>query len=386
MLDSRKLKPEDMPIEAGHGPGPELGSALLREIVEHTGEVVYRYRLWPTYAYEYISESVRGLLGYTPDELYADPALPSRLIYPDDAELMSSVLDAPSGQEVEIFLRWLRRDGRVVSTEVRCVVTRDLEGRPVQVDGVVRDVTSREQDRQRLHLVQWRGGQQDSDERSRVARVLIADDHELTRAGLRALLSDDPGLTLVAEAADGHEAVTLARAMQPDLALMDVRMPGLDGLEATRLVKRVSPMTSVLMLSMFEDAELLLDAVKAGAAGYVLKGASETALRSAIWEVLAGDLAIDARLARDVLRRLANEPPPAPPPPDLPQLSAREQEVVGLLARGYTNREIADQLIITTNTVKIHVEHILAKLGVSDRTQAAVRSIELGYIVAERSR
>jgi len=167
---------------------------------------------------------------------------------------------------------------------------------------------------------------------------------------------------------------------------MDVRMPGLDGLEATRLVKRVSPTTSVLMLSMFEDADLLVDAVKAGAAGYVLKGASETALRSAIWEVLGGDLAVEPRLALDVLRRLASEPPPpTAPTSDLPQLSAREQEVVSLLARGYTNREVADQLIITTNTVKIHVEHILAKLGVNDRTQAAVRAIELGYIVTERA-
>jgi DNA-binding NarL/FixJ family response regulator len=163
---------------------------------------------------------------------------------------------------------------------------------------------------------------------------------------------------------------------------MDVKMPQM-GPEVPP-AEAGQPMSSVLILSMFEDADLLVEAVSwRGRA--MSSNASETALRSAIWEVLAGDLAVDQRMAREVLRRLAGERPlPPTPPPDI--LSAREQEVLILLARGLTNREIAYELIITPNTVKIHVEHILAKLAVSDRTQAAVRAIELGYITADHSR
>jgi two-component system, NarL family, response regulator LiaR len=378
--------PEDRSSGSSEPPDRETGASLLRDIVEHTGEVAYRYRLWPTHGYEYVTESVTALLGYTPEELYADPWLPGRLVYPEDADLMRGVLEAPGGQELELRLRWVRRDGRVVHTELRCVLTRDSGGRPVSLDGVVRDVTRREEDRQRLQIVQWRGRVRDGGETTPAARVLVADDHELTRAGLRGILADDPGLDLIGEASEGREAVALAQALQPDLVLMDLRMPGLDGLEATRMLKRVSPMTSVLVLSMFEDTELLVAAVKAGAAGYVLKTASEVALRSAIWEVLAGGLAVDQHLARKVLLRLASEQPPKPAPSPSDLLSAREHEVLRLVARGHTNREIAEDLIITSNTVKIHVEHILAKLGVSDRTQAAVRAIELGYITPDYSR
>ncbi|HEY1294785.1 MAG TPA: response regulator [Chloroflexota bacterium] len=372
---------DDNPLLATEAPNPQRGADLLRQIIEHTGEVAYRYRLSPTRGYDYISEAVIELLGYTPDELYSDPALPARIVYPDDRELMRNVLEAPDGQEVEVLLRWVRRDGRVVSTELRCVITRDATGQPLHLDGVARDVTQREVNRQRLQVIHWRSTLREARDGTAAARVLVADDHELTRAGLRLLLSDDPGLELVAEAQDGLEAVRLAEVLQPDLALIDVRMPRLDGLEATRRLKQVSPMTSVLVLSMFEDAQLLVEAVKAGAAGYVLKTSTETALRAAIWEVLAGDLAVDQRLAREVLRQLASERA-ASTPPQIDLLSVREHEVLRLLARGMTNREIAEQLVIASSTVKIHVEHILAKLGASDRTQAAVRAIELGYISA----
>jgi DNA-binding NarL/FixJ family response regulator len=380
-----KLKLKDLALEPGEPPSVMRGSDLLREIIQRTGEVAYRFRLWPTFGYEYVSEAVVDLLGYSADEVYADPGLIGRLVYPDDAQLMNSVADAPGDQPLELSLRFLTRDGRVVSTELRCVVTRDLSGRATHVDGVLRNLTARDEDRQRLQMIHRRGLHATSNGHA-AARVLIVDDHDLTRAGLRSLLSDDANLTVVGEAADGYEAITLARTFQPDLVLMDVKMPQMDGLEVTRRLKQVSPMTSVLVLSMFEDAELLVEAVKAGAAGYVLKGASESALRTAIWEVLAGDLAVDQRMAREVLRRLARERPQQPPTPPADVLSAREQEVVNLLARGQTNREIAYELVITPNTVKIHVEHILAKLGVSDRTQAAVRAIELGYITADHSR
>jgi DNA-binding NarL/FixJ family response regulator len=215
------------------------------------------------------------------------------------------------------------------------------------------------------------------------ARVLVVDDHALTRAGVRAMLARDPNLELVGEAANGREAMALTQALQPDLVLMDVRMPDTDGLEATRAVKASRPMTSVLILSMFEDVELLIEAIKAGAAGYVLKAASTRELRVAMGQALAGEFPIDRGLAREVLRRVAQETPapkPEEPAEVVAQLSPRELEVVTLLARGYTNREIAETLVVAPSTVKIHVEHILSKLGVSDRTQAAVRAIELGLV------
>jgi DNA-binding NarL/FixJ family response regulator len=217
------------------------------------------------------------------------------------------------------------------------------------------------------------------------ARVLLADDHDLTRAGLRLVLGQDAMIEIVGEARDGREAIDLARTLQPDLVLMDLRMPRLGGLEALRELKQSSPMTCVLILSMFEDVDLLLEAVRAGAAGYVLKGADEADLRAAIREALAGDLPVDQGLTREVLRRItAEHKPVVAVQPDV--LSPREHEVLRLLARGNTNREIAEALTITQHTVKIHVEHILAKLGVSDRTQAAVRAIELGYIPSEYPR
>jgi DNA-binding NarL/FixJ family response regulator len=218
------------------------------------------------------------------------------------------------------------------------------------------------------------------------ARVLLADDHDLTRAGLRLLLGEDASIEVVGEARDGVEAVRLATLLQPDLVLMDVRMPLMDGLEATRALKRSSPMTSVLILSTMDDVDLLLEAVRAGAAGYVLKAADEADLRAAIREALAGELPVDQGMTREVFRRLSVERSPganamATATPPALKLSPRERQVVSLLARGSTNREIGEALHITPNTVKIHVEHILAKLQVSDRTQAAVRAIELGYVV-----
>lgn len=213
------------------------------------------------------------------------------------------------------------------------------------------------------------------------ARVLVVDDHALTRAGVRAMLARDPDLELVGEATNGREAMVLVESLQPDLVLMDVRMPDTDGVETTRLVKQTNPLTSVLILSMFEDVELLIQAIKAGAAGYVLKAASTEELRRAMAQALAGEFPIDRGLAQEVLRRVAQDTAPKQPPADPPVLlSPRELEVVALLARGHTNREIAEMLVVTPSTVKIHVEHILSKLGVSDRTQAAVRAIELGLV------
>jgi DNA-binding NarL/FixJ family response regulator len=224
-----------------------------------------------------------------------------------------------------------------------------------------------------------------TDRRRRPARVIVADDHMLTRAGLRAMLADDADFEVIGEATNGGEIIALSRTLRPDLVLMDVRMPDMDGVEATRAVKQASPSTTVLILSMFEDSELLIAAVQAGAAGYVLKGANEAKLRMAMSDALVGNFPVDQHMVRDVIRRAAANPtlptPVVAADPDL--LSAREHQVLILLARGYTNREIGEELVITPSTVKVHVEHILSKLQVSDRTQAAVQAIELGYISAE---
>jgi DNA-binding NarL/FixJ family response regulator len=222
--------------------------------------------------------------------------------------------------------------------------------------------------------------------RPRRARIVIADDHLLTRAGLRAVLGEDPEFELIGEAINGGQAVELGRALRPDLVLMDVRMPDMDGLQATRILKEASPTTTVLILTMFEDAEMLLESVKAGAAGYVLKNATEAELRAAMSDALAGNFPVDRHMVRDVLRRVASETRTPPRPVSADVLSSREREVLELLARGCTNREIAEQLVITPSTVKVHVEHILAKLRVSDRTQAAVQAFERGYVTPDRAR
>jgi DNA-binding NarL/FixJ family response regulator len=215
------------------------------------------------------------------------------------------------------------------------------------------------------------------------ARVLVADDHLLTRVGIRALLEDDERFELVGEAVNGNEAIGLVESLKPDLVLMDVRMPELDGLQATRAIRSTCPTTRVLILSMFDDPDLLIGAVDAGAAGYISKGISESALRSAMSDAMSGDFPVDMALVRDALKRAPADTPSAAAPPHADVLSAREQEVVGLLALGHTNRQIAERLLIMPSTVKAHVEHILVKLGANDRTQAAVQALERGYVRPE---
>ena len=217
------------------------------------------------------------------------------------------------------------------------------------------------------------------------ARLVLVDDHDLARAGLRELLSDEPSVDVVGEASCGEEAVALCDRVRPDLSLMDIRMPNMDGLAATRAIKRRQPGISVLMVTMQEDSDYLLEALKAGAAGYVLKGASSDELVSAVLRVLSGDSPLDSDVAARLLRRLVDERPPENRPPPAPlaePLTPRELEVLGHLAQGHTNRKIAEILTLSPGTVKRHAEHIIAKMGVSDRTQAAVKAYELGLITA----
>ncbi len=225
------------------------------------------------------------------------------------------------------------------------------------------------------------------------ARLLVVDDQDFMRAVIKAILARDTSLEVVGEAKDGQEAIQLCRELRPDLILMDVSMPKMNGLEATRKLKAEFPLTSVLILTAHADHRLLMDAVKAGAAGYVLKGNVSDVLDS-VRAVLNGETPLDQGLAMGLLRRIADEkaseggrPPTRPTIPETPTaaslpnpLTPRETEVLGRLASGETNRQIAKELHLSLSTVKRHLERILAKLKVSDRTQAAVKAVEMGLL------
>lgn len=213
------------------------------------------------------------------------------------------------------------------------------------------------------------------------ARVVIVDDHELARAGLRSMLDGEKDLEIVGEAANGRQALAVCRRLQPNLVLMDVRMPELDGLAATRAIKTDCPATSVVILTMHENSDYLFEAVKAGAAGYVLKDATRRELVTTLRQVLHGEAVLQPQLAIQLLRRLASESSREGLVEE--PLTPREREVLQLIARGQTNQQIARELTLSISTVKTHVEHIIGKLGVSDRTQAAVYAAEVGLLSSE---
>ena len=193
------------------------------------------------------------------------------------------------------------------------------------------------------------------------------------------MLTGQRGLEVVGEAANGREALALCRRLQPDLALIDVRMPEMDGLATCRSIKEECPATSVILITVYEKSEYLIEALKAGAAGFVLKDITQPELITSIRRVLRRESLLNSEVVVRLLGHLDGET--SSREELLPkQLSEREYEVLRLLAQGKTNPEIAQQLTISVGTVKIHVEHILAKLHVSDRTQAAVRAIELGLL------
>ena len=231
--------------------------------------------------------------------------------------------------------------------------------------------------------------------RTEPVRIIIADDHALVRGGMRMMLEDEPGLEVIGEAVNGREALELCRRLRPDLVLMDVRMPEMDGLRATHAIKQEHPSISILMVTMHENPDYLLEAINAGAAGYVLKGAPGERLISAIRRTIEGESPLNQELAAQLLRRLANQrghgekqeqPPPQPQRRQEPlseALTPRETEVLNLVAQGQSNPEIARTLTISKSTAKVHVERIIRKLNVSDRTQAAVRAIELGLLSSE---
>ena len=222
--------------------------------------------------------------------------------------------------------------------------------------------------------------------RGEPTRLAIVDDHDLAREGLRDMLADAPDIEVVGEASNGREALLLCSRLQPDLVLMDVRMPEMDGLAATRELKQRHPQISVMMVTMHENPDYLLEALKAGAAGYVLKDAPRNEVVTAVQRVREGESALAPDLASRLLRRLATEgngrrgARPADGGLGADALTPRELEVLGIMQLGRTNRQVAEELFISPLTAKRHVENIIAKLGVSDRTQAVVRALQLGML------
>jgi two-component system, NarL family, response regulator LiaR len=207
-------------------------------------------------------------------------------------------------------------------------------------------------------------------------RVLVVDDHAVVREGLRTFLGLQDGLEVVGEAADGEEAVRVAEHVRPDVVLMDLVMPRRDGVGAMRELRRRLPRTRVIVLTSFTDDERLLPAIQAGAAGYLRKNAEPSELARAVRLAHAGEALLDPSVAARLVDALA-DPPGAPP---AERLTSREREVLALLARGMSNKRIALELGVAEKTVKTHMGHVLAKLGVSDRTQAAVHALRTGVL------
>jgi DNA-binding NarL/FixJ family response regulator len=210
-------------------------------------------------------------------------------------------------------------------------------------------------------------------------RVLLVDDDDLMRAGLKAVLSSDSGVDVVGEAGNGRAAVERARALRPDLVLMDVRMPDLDGIAATREVVGTSPEVKVVILTTFEQDDYIFGALHAGASGFLLKRTGPEELLAAIHTVAAGDSLLSPSVTRTVIDRMAHQPTPeVGSGRRLDELTPREREVLELLARGLSNAEIATDLVIEESTVKTHVKRILMKLRLRDRIQAVIFAYESG--------
>lgn len=207
--------------------------------------------------------------------------------------------------------------------------------------------------------------------------VLIADDHTLFREGLKALLMSVPDVEPIGETATGQATIDAAMQYQPDVILMDIQMPDVNGIEATRRILRDSPHIGVIMLTMFEDDESVFAAMRAGARGYVLKGADQAVMLRAIRSVANGESLFSPEIAQRLMHFFSNLPPQAPDEV-FPELTEREREILTMIAKGDTNAAIADRLVISLKTVRNHVSNIFNKLQVADRTQAALRARQAG--------
>jgi DNA-binding NarL/FixJ family response regulator len=212
--------------------------------------------------------------------------------------------------------------------------------------------------------------------------VLIADDQALVRVGLRKVLESEPDMTVVGEADDGEQAVAAARRLRPDVILMDIRMPVLDGIEATRRITAARQGARVVILTTFGLDTYVYESLRAGASGFMLKDAPPEEIAAAVRIVAGGDALLAPAVTRAVIEEFARLPPDAPvsDPPSLAELTAREREVFGLLVRGLSNPEICQELVISEATAKTHVARILQKLGLRDRVQAVIFAYETGLV------
>ena len=216
-------------------------------------------------------------------------------------------------------------------------------------------------------------------------RILLAEDHVLVREGTRQLLEREPGFAIVGEAGDGEEAVRLARQLEPDVVIMDVAMPKLSGIEATKKIKEVLPATIILTLTGYDYDEYIFSMLEAGAAGYLLKNASGDELIDAVRAVHAGEPMIHPLVLRKLMARFIKTPavPTAAPLPIMTPLSDREMEVLKIAAKGMTNRDVAHELIISERTVQAHMRSIFTKLGVSSRSEAILYGLKRGWFNIE---
>ncbi|MEV8316797.1 response regulator transcription factor [Streptomyces sp. NPDC059900] len=218
-----------------------------------------------------------------------------------------------------------------------------------------------------------------------VVRVVLADDQPLVRAGLRVLMADTAGLEVVGEAGTGAEAVRLVREVRPDVVVMDIRMPGMDGIEATRLITAETDTTRVLVLTTFDDDDYVYGALRAGASGFLVKDMALEAILGAIPVVAAGDGLIAPSVTRRLIEEFAARPDPAPAARRTVEgITEREQEVLTLIGRGYSNAEIAAELVITVATVKAHVARLFTKLDSRDRVQLVIIAYEVGLVSPPR--
>jgi DNA-binding NarL/FixJ family response regulator len=215
-----------------------------------------------------------------------------------------------------------------------------------------------------------------------VIRVLLADDQALVRSGFRMILDSRDDVEVVGEARDGIEAVALAAELAPDVILMDVRMPKLDGVEATRRIVASGSDTRILILTTFDLDEYVYEAIRAGASGFLLKDVQPVELVDAIRVVAAGNALLGTTVTKRLLERFTDGAPQATPTPVLDGLTEREREILALMAAGLSNSEIADRLVVSETTVKTHVSSILRKLGVRDRVQAVIVAYDAGLVRA----
>ncbi len=214
-------------------------------------------------------------------------------------------------------------------------------------------------------------------------KILIADDHAVVREGTRQILAQEPDLEVVAEAADGEEAIRLAGEYKPDVAIMDIAMPKCDGIEATRKIKGLYPGIAVLILSAYDDDQFVFSLLEAGAAGYLLKSIRGRELIDAVRAVYAGESVLHPSIARKVLNRFVPTPDKAAAQKPVEVLSDREVEVLKLATQGLSNQEIAEKLCLSLRTVQAHLGHIFNKLEVSSRTEAVVRGLKVGWITLD---